>query len=124
MIHALEKNIFSLKYIYIYIHVTKIFGVHAHLHTRTELLVAKQQVAEGEICRLVLGPLPEPEAPALYNERHGNQLARVIYPRHVDEASVFVNLTDEVGSGLGKHGFWHTRAAGGWKTERERETSI
>lgn len=29
---------------------------------------------------------------------------RVIYPGHVDEASLGVNLADEVGRGFGEHG--------------------
>ena len=75
-----------------------------HLHTWNEHLVALQQVAEGEICWLVLGLLPEPVAVALYDQRHENQFVWVIYPRHVDETSVVVDLMDEFGSGFGKHG--------------------
>lgn len=61
-------------------------------------------MAEGEICRLVLGLLPEPVAVALHDQRHENQFVRVIYSGHVDETSLVVDLTDEVGSGFGKHG--------------------
>ena len=88
---------------------------HSHLHTRTELPVAQQQVAEGETCRLVLGPLPVPDGVALDNERHGNKFAWVVHVRHVDEASVWVNVTDKVGSGLGKHGEGKRETADGWK---------
>ena len=90
-----------------------------HLHTWNEHLVALQQVAEGEICWLVLGLLPEPVAVALYDQRHENQFVRVIYPRHVDETSVVVDLMDEFGSGFGKHGLSRRglQTAG---TERER----
>lgn len=51
---------------------------------------------------MVPGSLPKP-ALAFDHEGHGNQFVRVIYSRDVDEKSFGVNLTDEVGSGLGKH---------------------
>lgn len=79
--------------------------MYVYLHTRREIVVAKQQITEGEIRRLVLGPLPLPEAVPFDDESHRGQFVRVIYTGHVDEASLGVNLTDEVGSGLGKHCF-------------------
>ena len=76
----------------------------SHSHTRNEHLVALQQVAEGEICRLVLGLLPEPVAVALHNQRHQNQFVRVIYSRYMKETSLVVDLMNKFGSGFGKHG--------------------
>lgn len=73
------------------------------LRTRMEVFVTLQQVVEGEICRVVLGPLPEPCAVALDNQCHGNQLLGVIYSGDVDEASLWVNLMDKVRRGFGKH---------------------
>lgn len=68
-----------------------------------EHLVPLQQVAEGEISRVILGLLPKQRAVALDNQRHGNQLLRVIYSGYVDEASFWVNLMDKVCCGFGKH---------------------
>lgn len=46
----------------------------SHLRTRMEHLVTLQQVAEGEIRRVVFGLLPRPWAVALDDQRHGDQL--------------------------------------------------
>lgn len=71
--------------------------------TGRERLVALQQVTEGEICGLVLGTLPEPDAVAFDDQRHRKQLVRVVDPGHVDEAPVRVHLADEVDRGFGEH---------------------
>ncbi|MEQ2187897.1 hypothetical protein GOODEAATRI_009441, partial [Goodea atripinnis] len=67
-------------------------------------LVTLQKITQGEIGRLVLGSLPGPDAVALDDDCHGEQFVGVIYSGNGDEASFWVNLTDEVDSGLGKHG--------------------
>lgn len=64
-----------------------------------------QQVTEGEICWMVLRALPGPEPLAFDDKRHGKQSVRVINTGHRDEASFRVNLTNKLGSGLGKHSF-------------------
>lgn len=77
--------------------------VRVQLLTGHEHLVALQQVTEGEICGLVLGTLPEPDAVAFDDQRHGKQLVRVVDPGHVDEAPVGVDQVDEVDRGFGEH---------------------